>query len=50
MGEQVVMIVMRLGIEFATYSTKLSKVVRSRVNGRKATLEHREEIGTRDKL
>ncbi len=42
------MVVMRLGVEFTTYSTKLNKVV-SRVNGRKGTLEHRDKVGTRDR-
>jgi len=48
LSEQVAVLVLSLGAKFATYSTKLSKVV-SRVKGRKVTTEHGEEVGARDK-
>jgi len=48
LSEQVAVLVLSLGAKFATYSAKLSKVV-SRVKGRKATTEHGEEVGARDK-
>jgi len=48
LSEQVMVMVISLGVKFAVYSTKLSKVV-SRVKGRKATMEHREELNARDK-
>jgi len=48
LGEQVMMLILSPGSKFVAYSTKLGKVI-SRVKGREATMEHREELGTRDK-
>jgi len=48
LSEQVEVLILSPGAKFATYSAKLSKVV-SRVKGRKATTEHGEEVGARDK-
>jgi len=48
LSEQVMVVFHSPSLKFAVYSTKLSKVV-SGVKGRKATMEHREEVSARDR-